>query len=241
MMNTMKTILTYLIARVQSVSNLAQTVFLGAFAVAILITLIMPGGTILGPALLAFILMIYADPTRQIPAGSGLVLSPLDGYVTNTIQKVALPLQFDQNKSQTDDFTQIDLRLSFRGCRTLRAPVTGTIREILRFTPDTTNQSTLSSWAHMDGIAVLISDDQDREYAIVLSGALIPEQIRLTVKVGDTVVAGDRIGIVLFFATGQLFVPNTTPILRARSHHLMAGETVIQAASFPYTPLFHEA
>lgn len=235
----MKNVLTYLAARIQSVSPSAQPIFLGAFAAAILMTLLAPGGLILGPALLAFMVMIYADPAREVPTGSGLVLSPIDGYITDTIDNVGLPLQFDQNKTQTDEFIKMGFRLSFRGCRTVRAPITGTVREILRLTPEPDGMDTLSAWTQMDSIALLITDPNDREFALVLSGVLIPEQIRVTVKVGDSVTAGDRLGIVLFFATGALYVPNTTPLLRTRSHHLMAGETVVQAASFPYAPLFH--
>lgn len=241
MMNNMKTLLTYLSARIQSVSPLAQPVFLGVFAATILITILMPGGFVLGPTLLSFVVMIYADPDRVVPAGAGLILSPIDGYITGTAENTALPIEFDQNKTQADDFTRISFRLSFRGCRTVRAHATGTIREILRFTPEPTPEKSSYSWTRMDGIAILIEDSTGDETALVLSGALIPDQIRLTIKVGDTVMAGDKIGMILFFGTGDLYVPTATPLLRTSTHHLMAGETVIQAASFPYAPHFRTA
>ncbi len=241
MMNNMKTLLTYLLSRIQSVPPLAQPVFLGVFAATILITLLMPGGLILGPALLSFIIMIYADPNRVIPSGTGLILAPIDGYITHVTENTALPIEFDQNKTQTDAFTQISFRLSFRGCRTIRIHTSGTIREVLRFTPEPNPEKSFYSWSRMDGIAILIEDLNGNETALVVSGALIPEQIRLTIKVGDSVLAGDKIGMILFFGTGDIYVPTTAPLLRTITHHLMAGETVIQAASFPYTPHFRTA
>lgn len=215
----------------------ARTVLAVMVAITLVFMAISPILFMIGLALTLLAGAFYNDATRQIPEGSGLALAPIDGHITGITRNVGLPFAFDQAKDQTENFIRIDANQRLVAPRIFRAPLAGTIREILRYTPDEDNE-TKTDWSRMDGVAILVETPDNAEYALVINAPLIPQQIHLKVKVGDTVQPGDRLGIVLLYATSQLYLRNPAPLLRTTGHQIVAGETVLQAATFQGTPLY---
>lgn len=207
----------------------ALTLFLGMMSGVLLV---------IGLAIFIWAVIVYADPSRPIPEGQGLILAPIDGRLVEVASNVGLPLSFDQAKDQQEHFLRLDLVHEVASARTLRAPSAGTIREILRWTPDASEQADGQEWKHMDGVAILIEIAPDQECALVLQSPIFPKQIHLTCKVGDQVNSGDRLGVVLLHARVSLYILQIAPLLRTIDQHVYAGETVLQAASFRQTPMF---
>ena len=237
----MKQVLHYITETVRSASPHGLPVLIALFAVTLVLALV--GGGLAWPVVLILIaaIAVYADRPRHVPEGTGLVLAPVDGYITGVIENQGLPLAFDRNNNQTESFRRITFRGSVRNCRVVRAPVSGTVREILRATPGDTMAKDATSgmpWSHMDNVSILIAGEDGAEFALVLRGVLIPHQIVLSVQVGDVVRAGDQIGLARFYVTADVYVAPFAPLLRTPGHMVMAGETVLMAASFQHAPMF---
>ena len=188
----------------------------------------------LGLVLVGTMAAVYADPERAVPVlGPAGVIAPIDGRFVTGETPVGLPLAFEQAKDQQEHYTRLHLVQSFSGARTLRMPTDGTLVEILRLSNDPQEAAVdggkpLTPWR--DEVSLLIRGDNDVEYALVLQAPFVPRQIWLTVKEGDQLKAGDRMGLVLGWTTAELYVPANPPLRVAPTHHLYGGETVIQAA-----------
>lgn len=236
----MKAIFDYILGRIYAVSPHGQPVLIVILAATVLLALISGNLAFLALLMGVFVIAIYADPPRMVTNAPEVVLSPVDGYITAVKTNQGLPLTFDQNKDQSETFTCVHLRQSFRLCRVLRAPVSGKITEILRFTPDHPQKTDGPNWRQMDGAALLLADDFGHETALVIHGVLVPHQIVMGVSVGQTVRAGDRLGLVRFFGTVDVYVNQAAgPLHRTETNGVIAGETVLAGEYDTGVPIFH--
>lgn len=181
----------------------------------------------------------YMDPPRAVPDIAGSVIAPMDSAFTALTRELGLPLSFDQAKDQAEHFMRLDFTPTLCGGRVFRAPVTGTIQEILRFTPDTQDQKSTTfpnMWSQMDGVAILFAGHDGTETALVLDAPLIPRQIHLAVKQGDIVNAGDRLGVILVTARANLYLKEGSALLKPTGHHVRAGETILMHPSVHAAP-----
>lgn len=190
-------------------------------------------------ALTCWAVRAYMDPARAIPDIPGSVIAPMDSAFSKITPQVGLPLSFDQAKDQAEHYTRLDFDPTFCGARVFRAPVTGTIQEILRFTPDDQQQKSTTFaniWSQMDGVAILFAGHDGEETALVLDAPLIPRQIHLCVKQGDVVSAGDRLGVILVAARASLYLKEGSALLKPTGHHVRAGETILRHPSVHAAP-----
>ncbi len=239
-MSILSSITSYILSALRATSPLAQPLILGLVAATILFLLIAPTLGFLFFVLMIAALSVFTDRPRLVPMGAGVVVSPVDGYLMDIRENQGLPLMFDQATNQSETFRHVMVRQSFRAPRILCAPASATVREIVRTTPEVAKKNARYNWPQMDGIAILMVADDGAEYALMIKGWVMPKQISLTIQVGDHLEAGSTIGISLFYATVDLYVPSTAPLLRAPSQGLRAGETVLMVPSFQQSPLYRQ-
>jgi phosphatidylserine decarboxylase len=232
----MKSVITYLFQSLRLLSPLGQPYFLAAFVLAMLLLwLWWPLGLVALMVALGLV-AVYTDRPRLVPDGGNVVVAPLDGYLTEVHEGRGLPLGLEHNKTQTETARLVLMRQSMRLPRVVRAPVTGVVREITRL-PASAAVNTGLPWG-VDAMAMLLVGDDGAETVLVLEGVLIPHQIALSVKVGDVVRAGDRLGLVVFLARAELYIPALAPLLRAPGQSVTAGETVLMVATYLQAPRF---
>jgi phosphatidylserine decarboxylase len=234
----MKPIFDYILGKIYTVSPHGQSVLVVVLAACVLLALISGVLAFFALCIGVFVIAVYADAPRSVPDATGSILSPIDGYVIETVDNQGLPLAFDQNKDQAEHFTRINMRQSFRLCRVVRAPVSGTVKEIVHGSPDGAQKQDGPNWRQMDSVSILITDDAGHETALVINGILVPHQIVLGVQVGVGVAAGDRIGLIRFFGTVDVYVADNAPLAVAQGHTVIAGETALRSNTDTAAPNF---
>ncbi len=166
------------------------------------------------PPLLAalFVAGFFRDPERLPPAGEGLVLAPADGRVT--------AVERDPRGSR------VSIVLSILDCHINRAPVAGTVagshRTPGRFRP---------AWDRRAGSENernhLVIRSEAGQYGVIQVAGVVARRIVCTVKPGDRVERGERIGMIRFGSRTDLHLPPGVDPLVAPGDRVRGGLTIV--------------
>ena len=158
------------------------------------------------------IMLFFRDPERKVPKGDNLIISPADGHIIR-IEK-------------TDCGPEISIFLSILNVHVNRSPVNGIIRSA-KFFPGK---------FHIASKNEAMSENQRNEIEIEtangivrmnqISGSIARRTI-LWKKSGDSIIAGDRIGLIRFGSRVDLFLPRGSEINIQLKQKVIAGETII--------------
>ena len=197
----------------------------------------------LAPAALPFLFVLYffRDPVRKVPAGDGLVLSPADGRIIDisTVVDDRFPL---------GSARRISIFLSIFNVHVNRAPVAGVVKAVTyqrgRF------RAAFHGKASDENERNRIDVDADSGPVSVtqIAGA-IARRIVCDVSSGDSLKAGERIGLIRFGSRVDLVVPLSWDVQVARGDRVQASRTVLarvvaapgRAAGQPEDEVVHAA
>jgi len=198
--------------------------FLAALLVAGLVL-----GYALGPwggfpvvVLALFVLFFFRDPERIPPEGEALVLSPADGRVTEV--------------RRGPEGTRVSVFLSLLDCHINRAPVAGVVREA-RYTPGRFHPAWQGRASSENERNHLIIGTDGGDYGVTQVAGVLARRIVCTKRAGDTVLRGERIGLIRFGSRTDLHLPpGVEPLVRVGDRvkgglTLMARPDVSQAAA----------
>jgi phosphatidylserine decarboxylase len=198
--------------------------FIGAFAVAtvVLFWLWAPLGFL---AAIATVWCIYffRDPPRTTPVREGLIVAPADGRVSRIAQVEAPPeLGFG-----TETFLRISIFMSVFDCHINRSPVAGRIERIVyRAGAFLSADLDKASEANERNAFVIEAHDGTRIPVVQIAG-LVARRIVPFVREGETIVAGQRIGMIRFGSRVDVYLPAATVPLIGEGQSAIAGETVL--------------
>lgn len=166
-----------------------------------------------------FALNFFRDPDRKIPQGKNLVLSPADGTIV--VIKDA-----SENEYLKSDAIQISIFMSPLNVHVNRLPVSGKV-EYYRYVKG-------KYFAAFEDKASL---NNEQTHIGINAGAykiffkqiagFIARRIVCAAKVGDSVIAGDRFGMIKFGSRVDVFVPKNSDIKVSLNEKTVAGETVL--------------
>ena len=175
------------------------------------------GGVFL--ALGLFTAFFFRDPDRSVPADPRLVLSPADGKVI-----VAGPAPIGNPLGE--GATQVSVFLSIFDVHVNRSPVGGRISRVEyhegQFLPAFQDKASLANEQN----SVTIDDAAGgRRVAFKQIAGLIARRIVFKKKVGDTVAAGERVGMIKFGSRVDVFLP------RGATLRVKVGDRVVAGVS----------
>jgi phosphatidylserine decarboxylase len=169
----------------------------------------------------------FRDPVRTTPRGDKFIVAPADGLVT-MIARVPPPPELRGPEALAEgDYTRVSIFMSVFDVHINRSPITGRVKRIAYVPGKFVN-------ADLDKA----SEDNERQHFLVESSdglrigftqiaGLVARRILSFVKEGDTVEAGQRVGLIRFGSRVDVYLPaGTAPriILGQRS---IAGETIL--------------
>ncbi|MCD6404511.1 MAG: phosphatidylserine decarboxylase family protein [Planctomycetes bacterium] len=170
----------------------------------------------------AFVLYFFRDPERHSDDDSpNVVLAPADGTIVG-IREVEMPLGGGKA-------VMIDIFLSILNVHMNRAPVAGTVAETkyqkgkflnaLRGVAGEVNENNL----------VVIESPSGVRFALKQIAGVIARRIVCSVAPGDTIAAGERVGMIKFGSRTQVFIPADTgfEVCAEVGGHVRAGKTVL--------------
>ncbi len=212
----------------------------GGISAAVTLVAILAGWSVVSWLLVGltiFILAFFRNPQRASPAGSGLILSPADGLISQ-ITEVALPRQLVGNGAlEPGTALRISVFMSVFDVHINRTPIAGTITRVA-YVPG----------AFLNADLDKASEENERQYFLV-EGAdgtkvgftqiagLIARRIIGFVREGSIVGTGQRIGLIRFGSRVDVFLPAGFEPQVVKGQRAIAGETVLaargQAAAVP--------
>jgi len=171
-----------------------------------------------GVALALTFLFFFRDPERPLPADQALIVSPADGRVMAVGPAGA--------GAPPGTWTQITIFLSPLDVHVNRAPVSGRVTKVThkagKFLPAYKPESGAVNeqsevWVDHDG--------QTAVYRQVVG--LLARRVVCRVAEGDTLVVGQRVGVMKFGSRMDVFLPPGIPVSVKKGDRVVAAETIL--------------
>jgi phosphatidylserine decarboxylase len=164
----------------------------------------------------------FRDPVRVTPLRDGLVVAPADGRVS--LVTTAVPPE-DLGLGPRP-LTRVSIFMSVFDCHVNRSPVSGRIERIVYRKGLFLNADLDKASEDNERNSFLISS-ASHQIGVVQIAGLIARRIVPFVAEGQTVAAGDRIGMIRFGSRVDVYLPDGIPALVAEGQTALAGETIV--------------
>ena len=171
------------------------------------------------PVLLAaFFLWFFRDPQRTIPAGDGLIVSPGDGLVTETVR-----LETVDGPRQ-----RISIFLSVFDVHVNRSPIAGTITEVRYQKGKYLNAMNPASADQNEQNIVTVRGD-GFEVTFKQIAGLLARRIVFVPTVGSAIARGERVGLIKFGSRVDVLIPAEAELRVKPGVRVKGGASVLAA------------
>jgi phosphatidylserine decarboxylase len=168
-----------------------------------------------------FTAFFFRDPERAAPADPRLVLSPADGKVI-----VAGPAP--ASNPLGEGASQVSVFLSIFDVHVNRAPVSGRISRVEyhtgQFLPAFQDKASL---VNEQNSVTIDEADGGRSVTFRQIAGLIARRIVFKKKVGDTVAAGERVGMIKFGSRVDVFLPRDVRLRVKKGDRVVGGVSAV--------------
>src|SRR3954471_24206057 len=169
------------------------------------------------PVLLAcFFLWFFRDPDRNIPSGNGLIVSPADGKVTDvsTVQLNGQPR------------TRISIFLNVFNVHVNRTPIGGVVKQVQYQKGKFGNaMGAISSEDNEQNIVTVEGEGQTIVFKQI--AGLLARRIVFSKNVGDTLIRGERIGLIKFGSRVDVILDPSVNVTVKVGDHVAGGSSII--------------
>jgi phosphatidylserine decarboxylase len=178
--------------------------FGGAAALACVLAIV--GYVWLWPVVLVFAVLwiaglaFFRDPERVPPSDSDVMVSPADGRVTE-ISHLAM------HEDIGGPALKIGIFLSVLDVHINRSPCDGVVRDV-RYQPGKFLDARHPECGRLNEANTIVLDTNEGPVIVRQVAGLIARRIVCTLKVGDRVRLGERIGLIKFGSRTELIVPD---------------------------------
>jgi phosphatidylserine decarboxylase len=204
--------------------------FIAIAAIATLILfLLWPAAAWVALILTLWVAYLFRDPWRVTPTRPGLIVSPADGIVVS-LGAAPPPPELEMG---TDPLPRIGIFLNLFDVHVARAPIGGRLMA-RRYTKGRfINASLDKASTDNERLALRIIPDEGPAVACVLIAGLVARRIVCNLYEGQTLAAGERIGIIRFGSRADIYCPPPYVPLVALGQRMIAGETVLADRNAP--------
>jgi phosphatidylserine decarboxylase len=165
----------------------------------------------------------FRDPPRVSPVGRNWVLSPADGVVSS-IGPAAPPPEMGLGETA---LTRISVFMNVFDVHVNRSPTEGEVAA-LAYRPGRFFNASLDKASEFnERQAMRISTAAGPALGVVQIAGLIARRIRCDAKLGDSLRAGQRFGLIRFGSRVDVYLPDGVAPLVAVGQTMVAGETVL--------------
>jgi phosphatidylserine decarboxylase len=180
---------------------------------------------ILPVLLAAFFLWFFRDPEREIPAGAGLVVSPADGKVT------------DVSATQLEGVpcTRISIFLNVFDVHVNRSPISGVIKSAVYKKGRFGNAMSEASAGDNEQNIVTVEGEGMTVVFKQIAG-LLARRIVFNHKPGDTLVRGQRVGLIKFGSRTDVIFPQPAEVKVKPGDRVAGGTTILARVSVRAKP-----
>ena len=196
--------------------------FIAVFAgIAILGTLFCPflPGTVPLWILTGWCIWFFRDPERQTPLGDGLVIAPADGRVV-AIEEVMAPLTGQPSRKFSIFMNVFNVHVN-------RSPIAGQVTDLAYHAGHFLNAALDKASLENERMEIALTSPQGVVLPFVQVAGLVARRIVCRLNKGQSVVQGERIGLIRFGSRVDIYLPLSAKINLSLGDHTRAGETII--------------
>jgi phosphatidylserine decarboxylase len=174
----------------------------------------------------AFFLWFFRDPQRTIPAGSGVIVSPGDGHVTETASVATAegPRQ------------RISIFLSVFDVHVNRAPISGVLSQVRYQKGRFLNaMNPASAERNEQNLVTVRGEGADAGFEVTFKqiAGLLARRIVFRFKEGQAVQRGQRVGLIKFGSRVDVLVPASAALQVKVGQRVRGGASVLAVVSQP--------
>jgi phosphatidylserine decarboxylase len=213
--------------------------FIGGFALVALILLWLwpPLGWLAVIATL-WCAYFFRDPPRVTPVRTGMIVAPADGRVCQ-VATVVPPQELELG---TQPLLRISIFMSVFDCHINRSPVAGRVERIVYRAGKFISADLDKSSEDNERNAFILVTETGQRVAVVQIAGLVARRIVPFAQTGETVGAGQRIGMIRFGSRVDVYLPPGAQTLAGEGQTAIAGETVLADLSAEHAqPTFQRA
>lgn len=179
--------------------------------------------SIIGVFIVAFAFWFFRDPDRNVPIlaleDQSIVISPADGKIIQIKNNTLI------NALDTP-VIQISIFLSPLDVHVNRAPISGKVVHF-EYNPGKYHVAFNPKASEENEHTFIIVENTFGKVAIKQIAGILARRVVCSLKKGDSVSVGERIGMMKFGSRMDVILPNRTDILVELNQKVVAGETII--------------
>lgn len=176
------------------------------------------------PVLLAlFFLWFFRDPSRDVPQGDGLVVSPADGKVTEAVRI----------STEDGESLRLSIFLSVFNVHVNRSPITGTLRDVVYRKGQYLNAMNPASAEKNEQNKAMVEADAGYSVAFTQIAGLLARRIVFKPKPGDRLQRGQRVGLIKFGSRVDVLLPGHAELHVKKGDRVKGGSSIL--ATIPDT------
>jgi len=169
------------------------------------------------PVLLAaFFLWFFRDPRRAVPTGPGLIVSPGDGLVTETVR-----IETPDGPRQ-----RISIFLSVFDVHVNRSPIGGTITAV-RYQKGLYLNAMNPASADQNEQNIVTVSGEGFEVTFKQIAGLLARRIVFVPKVGDAIGRGEHVGLIKFGSRVDVLIPAEAELRVKPKMRVKGGSSVL--------------
>jgi len=168
----------------------------------------------------------FRDPVRTTPQDPKLIIAPADGLVT-MITRVGPPPELDGEGGLTGEFTRVSIFMSVFDVHINRSPIAGRVRRVAYVPGKFLNADLDKASEDNERQHFLVEREDGTAIGFTQIAGLVARRIISFVREGDSVSAGQRIGLIRFGSRVDVYLPAGTGSQVLLGQRTIAGETVL--------------
>jgi phosphatidylserine decarboxylase len=167
----------------------------------------------------------FRDPWRVSPQRAGLVLAPADGLII-AVDEAPPPPELGLGAER---MRRVAIFMSVLDVHVNRAPMAGHVAKLAYAEGKFFNASLDKASVDNERMAIKLST-ADGDIGVVQIAGLIARRIVSTLREGEEIIAGQRIGLIRFGSRAEVYLPPSWAVLAVTGQRALGGETVLADA-----------
>jgi phosphatidylserine decarboxylase len=177
----------------------------------------------IGMGLTLWCALFFRDPSRVTPLSQSLVVSPADGRVS-LVGPARLPPELGLGDGER---MRVSVFMNVFNVHVNRAPVSGRVVRMAYRPGKFVNAELDKASEDNERNGIVIERDDGRTVGVVQIAGLVARRIVPWVRESESVMAGDRIGMIRFGSRLDVYLPEGATPMVAVGQIAVAGETII--------------
>ncbi len=199
---------------------------IGGVATLLLFLLWTPLG-LLALVVTAAMAYFFRDPARATPIGDNLLIAPADGKLIG-VRRRPPPTEMALGEAPMTVFSTF---LSVFNVHVVRAPLAGRVVASEHEPGLFMNAESDDASEQNERQSIVIEPASGERIGVVLIAGMVARRIVTFVREGETVRAGQRIGIIRFGSRVDVYAPGERKLMVGEEQRMVGGETVLMDLS----------